>query len=36
MLKISKDEYIPMVKETLKFVLLPAFVGTRTPTKTTD
>jgi TetR/AcrR family transcriptional regulator, regulator of cefoperazone and chloramphenicol sensitivity len=33
MLKISRDEYIPMVKETLKFVLLPAFVGTRPQTK---
>ncbi len=29
MLKISRDEYIPMVKETLKFILLPAFTGTR-------
>lgn len=29
MLKIPRDEYIPMVKETLRFVLLPAFAGGR-------
>ncbi len=29
MLKMPRDEYIPMVKETLKFLLLPAFVGHR-------
>jgi TetR/AcrR family transcriptional regulator, regulator of cefoperazone and chloramphenicol sensitivity len=32
MLKISREEYIPMVKETLKFILLPAFTGTRPET----
>jgi hypothetical protein len=25
MLKIPRDEYIDMVKETLKFILIPAF-----------
>ena len=25
MLKIQRDEYINMVKETLKFILIPAF-----------
>ena len=29
MLKLERDEYIAMVKETLRFVLLPAFAGTR-------
>jgi AcrR family transcriptional regulator len=29
MLKIPRDEYIPMVKETLKFILLPAFAVAR-------
>ena len=33
MLKISREEYIPMVKETLKFILLPAFTGTRPETE---
>jgi len=27
MLKAKRDEYISMVKETLKFILLPAFAG---------
>jgi TetR/AcrR family transcriptional regulator, regulator of cefoperazone and chloramphenicol sensitivity len=29
MLKIPRDEYIALAKETIKFVLLPAFTGTR-------
>jgi len=32
MLKIPREEYIPMVKETLKFIVLPAFTGTRPET----
>jgi len=32
MLNISRDEYIPMVKETLKFILLPAFTATQPET----
>jgi AcrR family transcriptional regulator len=27
MLGVSREEYIPMVKQTLKFVLIPAFTG---------
>jgi AcrR family transcriptional regulator len=29
MLKLKRDEYIIKVKETLKFILIPAFAGTR-------
>jgi hypothetical protein len=27
MLKLKKAEYVTMVKETLKFILIPAFAG---------
>ena len=30
MLEMARDEYIRMVKETLKFILIPAFSGTST------
>jgi hypothetical protein len=29
MLKITREEYIALAKETIKFVLMPSFAGTK-------
>jgi len=34
MLKVEPEEYVSMVKETLKFILLPAFAGSKPDTVT--